>query len=613
MAKSKKTARPEAAAQTAEKEKKNYRLILGTVLRLAFKADKFYLPLMFLHSLIMAARDLLLVFFPKFLIERINAGRPWEQIVPELILYAAFMYLVHCLGRAAENARRVRMQRTGKLIVRFFSDKTMRLEYANLEDPDVLDLKESASFSILYMSSVEQVMQHMANILNAVLKFGSLLLVLLHFSLLMTLAVLLFNILGALFVQKQQARMRDRTQETIPWNRRFGYYMDVLMTPVHQQEFRFYDSGDLVLDKISFFNRKIYEWLRDIESLEARANSVRLFFATFSRFLIYAYTVLRTFSTLFGHSISIADLSLYISAGEQFMQSFRSLSESLVSLFIALDNAAPIYRYLHLPEIDTTDGEEAVEDFVSLRFENVSFRYPGTERDVLKDISFTIKKGEVISIVGLNNAGKTTIVKLICRFFEPTKGRILLNDKDIRTFRYDSYIKRISCVFQDFKLLPLTLEENITINASPNQSRLEQIIRELDLRALVDSLPQGLKTYYDRNIYPDGTELSGGQQQKIAIARSLFKEGDLVILDEPTAALDPLAESEVYENFHRITHGSTAIYISHRMSSSRFCDKILLLDDGRIAAFDSHDQLMQSHNLYRRLFRAQAQYYKEGQ
>ena len=212
--------------------------------------------------------------------------------------------------------------------------------------------------------------------------------------------------------------------------------------------------------------------------------------------------------------------------------------------------------------------------------------------------------------MGLNNAGKSTMVKLICRLFEPQSGRILWNGVDIRDYDYQAYLKELSCVFQDFFLFPFSIRSNIDPEGKGSEKSILAVLEETDMLEAISRLPGGINTHLNKSIWEDATDFSGGEKQKLAIARSLYRPAKLGILDEPTAALDPLAESEVYEHFHQLTRGRTAIFISHRMSSSTFCDKILLLQDGKLAAFDSHQRLMQGHNLYRELFEAQAQHFR---
>ncbi|MDD4296322.1 MAG: ABC transporter ATP-binding protein [Ruminiclostridium sp.] len=272
---------------------------------------------------------------------------------------------------------------------------------------------------------------------------------------------------------------------------------------------------------------------------------------------------------------------------------------------------------MSIPDTGIKSGAKVPEPLQSLAFENVVFSYPNSDSIILDNISFQINQGEKISIVGLNNAGKSTIVKLICRLFEPDSGRILWNGVDIKEYNYKAYIDEISCVFQDFQIFPFTIQENIdTEHAGEKAGEIDSdsiwsVLEEVGIKAAVEAMPDKLDTCMDKSLYDNATELSGGEKQKLAIARSIYKRAELVILDEPTAALDPLAESEVYENFNELTRNKTTIFISHRMSSSTFCDRILLLQDGKIAAYDSHENLMKGNNLYRRLFETQANSFKE--
>ena len=236
------------------------------------------------------------------------------------------------------------------------------------------------------------------------------------------------------------------------------------------------------------------------------------------------------------------------------------------------------------------------------------FLYPNTDRIVLDNVSFEINRGDKYNS-GIEQCWKIYYCKANCRLFEPDSGQILWNGIDIREYNYDAYIKEISCVFQDFQLFPFTIEENIdywkVVKCWQDESR--QYLEGaggIDIKAAIEALPNKLETHFDKSLYEDATDLSGGQKQKLAIARSIYKKADLIILDEPTAALDPLAESEVYENFNELTRSKTTIFISHRMSSSMFCDRILVLQDGKIAAYDSHNNLMNNgENLYRELLK----------
>lgn len=246
-----------------------------------------------------------------------------------------------------------------------------------------------------------------------------------------------------------------------------------------------------------------------------------------------------------------------------------------------------------------------------IKFEHVSFRYPGQSSDALKDINITLSPEEKLSVVGENGAGKTTFVKLLCRLYDPTEGHILLNGIDIRDIDYDAYMKAFGCVFQDYKLLSFTLKENIVFEHSEEET--DQMVYDLlcrsGLKDKMERLPDGVQTYVYKNYVKNGFEPSGGEGQKIALARALYKNSAIIILDEPTSALDPKAEAEIYQNFSTLVYGKTAVFISHRMSSSKFCDHIAVFENGEIREYGTHDELMQKQGAYYTMFEMQAQYY----
>ncbi|MEZ3472904.1 MAG: ATP-binding cassette domain-containing protein [Lachnospiraceae bacterium] len=243
-----------------------------------------------------------------------------------------------------------------------------------------------------------------------------------------------------------------------------------------------------------------------------------------------------------------------------------------------------------------------------LEFSHVSFRYPGSTQDILKDVSMTFRIGEKLALVGLNGAGKTTLIKLLCRLYEPTAGEIRLNGINIAKYDYEEYIQIFSVVFQDFCLYDFPLEENVASGGVVDSARLQRALELAGFWERIQELPQKEKTLL-RHENGQGVLLSGGEAQKVAIARALYKDAPFVILDEPAAALDPFAEAEVYENFNTLVQDKTAVYISHRMSSCKFCDRIVVLDGGRILEEGTHEALLQKKGRYYMLYSTQASYY----
>ena len=245
-----------------------------------------------------------------------------------------------------------------------------------------------------------------------------------------------------------------------------------------------------------------------------------------------------------------------------------------------------------------------------IEFKNVSFKYPRSENYVLRNVSIKIQSGEHLSIVGLNGAGKTTFIKLLCRMYDVTEGEILIDGVNIKEYSDEEYRKLFAVVFQDFKLFAFSLKENIVLGGEYDEDRFTESLKMSGLYEDAMKLEQGADTMIFKSYDEHGTELSGGQQQKTAICRALYKDAPIVILDEPTAALDPMAEYEIYRKFNDLVGGKTAIYISHRLSSCKFCDKIAVFSDDTIKEYGTHDELANIENgIYARMYSVQAKYY----
>lgn len=249
-----------------------------------------------------------------------------------------------------------------------------------------------------------------------------------------------------------------------------------------------------------------------------------------------------------------------------------------------------------------------------IRLENVSFRYPGAEKDTLTNINLTIHPGEKLAVVGLNGAGKTTLIKLVCGFLDPTEGRVLLDGKDIRSFNRADYYKMFSAVFQNFSLLAGTIAANVAQDdVGIDMERVRECIQKAGLRRKIESLKDSYETYLNREVFENAILLSGGETQRLMLARALYKDAPFIVLDEPTAALDPIAESEMYQKYNEMTSGKSSVYISHRLASTRFCDRIIMIVDGGIGEEGTHEELLKKGGRYAELFEVQSKYYKEGE
>ena len=359
-------------------------------------------------------------------------------------------------------------------------------------------------------------------------------------------------------------------------------------------------NGERELDgMVGFYLRRIHA--KRGETVENLASS--------GLFTVFSY-LLVVFKTISG-AITVGAFTRYVGALNQFGSACASLIEYNAAI---RRNAAYMGEFLAFLDVEekhshgTIPVEKRDDGEYELAFENVSFRYPGSVQYVLKNVNCRLDMKRKMAVVGRNGAGKTTFIKLLCGLYEPTEGRITLNGVDIRKYKPDEYRDLFGVVFQDFHLFSFPVRENVATGYERNDSRLWKSLRQAGAEELVKNMPEGLETllYKDTG---EGVEISGGEAQKLAIARALYKDGALVVLDEPTAALDPLAEAEVYARFDEMTEGKTSIYISHRMSSCRFCDDIMVFDDGRIAERGSHETLLAAGGLYSQLWNAQAKYY----
>lgn len=333
--------------------------------------------------------------------------------------------------------------------------------------------------------------------------------------------------------------------------------------------------------------------------------------ATLTVGCIYVFTCLKAWAGAF----DIGLVTQYVGAATALAESLNILISSLGAMKANTTHLDNTFRYLDLPNAmyqGSLTTEKRADRNYQVEFRNVSFKYPGSDTWALKNVSMKFAIGKRLAIVGENGSGKTTFIKLLCRLYDPQEGEILLNGIDIRKYRYDDYMGVFSIVFQDFQLLSQSLGSNVAGCKDYDEKRVTQALVDAGFGPRLHTLPKGLDTQLYKDYGEDGIEVSGGEDQKIAIARALYKDAPFIILDEPTAALDPMAEAEIYSKFNEISGDKTAVYISHRLSSCKFCDEILVFHQGSIVQQGTHEALLsQKEGKYAQLWNAQAQYYTE--
>lgn len=586
---------------------------LTSFLKLAWQVSPDYIVILVLQSVTTAAKLWLNIILPKFLIDELLGAKEMQMILLFGALIIANNVGMTWLEKLYKRLTEVKKEAMRRRMTERMAEKIMNLEYSYLEDPYYLDLKERAVFAVDTQNAIANIVTCVSKVFSGAVTLIGLLAIIVTLGPVMIL-VLVAGIAVILLLYKGMSDMLVKvTESVIPINRKFNYYLNLGSDKQYQKDIRLYQMQDMIIKKTAEFTDETCDLFDEMYKKEGRVmggiNVVNDAIAA----VCYVYVGLRTLSDHFGSRISIGSLTMYVSAAVNFSTSVVEFGTSVVEMLQVLSFLDPYLEFMKLKEETVESGKEKFAGPVeTIEFSNVTFTYPKAEKAVLKNITFSIQKGEKISIVGLNGAGKSTLVKLICRMYKADSGEIRINGKNIYDYDYMSYMKAISAVFQDYRLFNFTIAENISCQEkNVDTEKINRLIDEVGLREKIDNLKDGINSRFGKEYEEDGIEMSGGEGQKVAIARALYKEASLVILDEPASALDPIAEAEIYEKFNSLVEDKTAIYISHRMSSSVFCDRILIIDGGTVADFDTHENLMKkTDSLYYKLFHSQAENYR---
>lgn len=396
-------------------------------------------------------------------------------------------------------------------------------------------------------------------------------------------------------------------------NRVFGYFSSASSNRARMADMRFYKQQAIAenyLEKNDTFGMKstFAQYAKGPMGLLIALSSCVSAFLTG---LIYLLVCIKAWAGAFG----LGTATQYIGSATSFFGGFSELMKCIGVMRINSSFLDTVFELLDTPNTMyqgslTTEKRSDIQ--YDVEFRDVSFKYPGSEAYALRHVNMKFKVGSRLAVVGMNGSGKTTFIKLLCRLYDPTEGEILLNGINIRKYRYDDYMKIFSVVFQDFQLLALPLGQNVAASQTYDAARVLDCLNKAGFGEKLAKMPHGLDTYLYKSVDTEGVDVSGGEAQKIAIARALYKDSPFIILDEPTAALDPIAEAEIYSKFDEIAGDKTAVYISHRLSSCKFCDEIAVFDSGSVIQQGTHSDLLADESgKYFELWNAQAQYYKK--
>jgi ABC-type multidrug transport system fused ATPase/permease subunit len=576
----------------------------------AWKKYKGYFVVRFTQLLVTAAIPFIHILIMPRIIDELLGNREAEKLIKYvvMILLAEFIaYLLSgILGNLIERYA-VKFENYYKIIM---SGRIMELDFQLTEDKKALDQIEIAKNGMgWYSGGLNGIVEPLSNMVSSVITLLGVIYIIARKAPILLLVISVILIFTTLINAKLNKIEQKNYAELSKLNRIFSYLGWGLTDFRYGKDIRLYGAREMMVDKWSYHSGIMSkQW-------EATANKQLPL-----ELLMMVSDIIRDFGTYFyvgvlaiTGKITIGVTTQMFTAAGTLYGSMRGLITAVQDLSKRANYAYEYVKFMDYPAVIHRGSRQVKKGPHTFELVNVCFTYPNTKVPVLQGVNLTLAQGEHLSVVGLNGAGKTTLIKLLCRLYDPTEGEILLDGVNIREYDYTEYMELFAPVFQDFKLFAFSMKENLLLGESATdkkEAKLKDMITNVGLSDKLSSLKKGVDTMIYKHFDENGIEPSGGEQQKIAIARALYKDAPVVILDEPTAALDPIAEYEIYRQFEDLVKGKTAIYISHRLSSCQFCDRIAVFADGMVKEYGTHTELVKKANgIYAEMFLAQAQYY----
>ena len=555
---------------------------------------------------------------PKYVLSFIEDDLPFNTIIMYTVIICLIMMILDVISTTCYNSFEFEYRKTEGYVEKKRMDKLFHTDFKNMESPDFLDYAQRAKTALNRGKGFHGVLYQSRNFIaqGTLMILSAALIGIQNLLMMIIFIVISFGIvkISSFFTKRDKIKFSDAMAPT--W-RKMNYLESTTKNFDFAKDIRLFNMSNAFFNQLSGVNETYKELNRKHHNRmvlwEVSLGSVLIV----QKILMYTWLVYNVVTGAY----QISDFVLYVGLVSTFHASVGYVNWIYSDM---RTNSLMINDYRNFVDwkedretADEKDGHitEINLDKFEFRFENVSFKYPGHDNYVLKNVNLTIKNGAKLAVVGVNGAGKTTFIKLMMKLYEPSEGRILLNGVDIKEYNREEYFKLFSPVFQNVECFAMPIYQNISFaeEDKTDMNKINEVLEQSGLSEKINSYEKGIHTNLLKIFDKEGIDLSGGEKQRLAMARALYKDGKVVILDEPTAALDALAEDRMYREFENMIQGKTAVFISHRLGSTRFCDKIAMFEDGTIVEEGTHEELMAKNGKYAYMFGIQSQYYDEKQ
>lgn len=596
------------------KQKPKYNLVQNVLwmLKLAWKVRKRVLVFCVLAALIEVLYNLAQLYIAPEILRLVEQHASIGHILLTIIFFTATLFLTLGIKEYFATCTDYPRIDVRSAIIGMVAKKANTTSFVNTIDAEYVKLREKAHNNCdSNRAATEYIWQGLTNLLKNVGGFLVYLTILSNLNATLLIVVILTCMAGFLVSKHTSDWMYRHREDEMVYYTKKNYIRVKSQSTVLAKDIRIFGLQTWLNELLDQVHDVYLDFSLKVERKWLVADITEAVLTMARNGIAYVYLI----HMALNEGLSVSEFLLYFTAVSTFSTWIMGILRDVSRLYKDSLDISIVREYLEYPEpFKFEDGEVVpAADSYELRLDHVSFRYPGADTDTIRNLSLVIHPGEKLAIVGLNGAGKTTLVKLLCGLFDPTEGRVLLNGKDIRTFNRNAYYELFSAVFQEFSVMDVTVAENIAQTAVDiDYERVQACIEKAGLTHTIQELPRGLDTHVGRNVFLDGVLFSGGQTQRLMLARALYKDGPILILDEPTAALDPIAENDIYMKYNDMTAGKTSVFISHRLASTRFCDRIIFVADGNITEEGTHESLLELDGEYARLFEVQSRYYQEG-